>query len=87
MDPLLYSVLIEIRDELKELNSKLDVMQGYGNAWSIGDIYDKLSDIQNEIADASVSVCDKVSDIGCGYDIGDVCSRLDTLDTTISLKD
>ena len=44
------SVLKEILDELKEMNSKLDSIQGDGLWNSISDVHNKLDDIETIIS-------------------------------------
>jgi len=66
----LLSVLIEIRDQLFELNSKINNLTGFGS--------NDLSDI--------VTAVDNIRG-GTGYDLADVCQKLDAIDLTIMTKD
>ncbi|AFQ42438.1 hypothetical protein [Desulfosporosinus meridiei] len=76
MDELI-AIMSEIRDQLVELNSKIDSLTGYG----INDI----SDIINAVDGIKGAL---------GYDLTDVCSKLDqidsslgSIDSTIMMKD
>lgn len=85
MDPLLLNLLTEIRDELRKLNLKLSLMQGNGT-WSICDLYDKVDDVRTTTRDIGADICDRISDIGCGYDLNDVVKALGEIDVSISMK-
>lgn len=66
----LISVMQDILAELKEINSKLDDIKGYGSDYSISDLASKLDDIKG---------------IGIFNSLSDVYNKIDSLETTIKL--
>jgi hypothetical protein len=76
MDELI-TIMGEIRDQLAELNNKIDNLTGCGS--------NNISDIVRVVEEIKGST---------GYDLTDVCNKLDmidlslsSIDTTISMKD
>jgi|GEM_PF-4742999 len=72
MDELI-SVLMDIKEQLVNLNNKIDTLTGYG-ADSISDICGKLNDI-----DFSLNIINSSLDT--------IDSSLGTIDMTITMKD
>jgi hypothetical protein len=73
----LLSVLIEIRDQLFELNSKIDKLTGFGKN-DLSDIVTAVDNIRGDAGYDLTDVCDKLAD---------VCDKLDVIDSTIMMKD
>lgn len=71
MDELV-SVMQDILVELREMNSKLDDIKGYGTCNSLSDVCDKLEDIKG------TESCNSLSD---------VCEVIESLEHTITLGD
>jgi hypothetical protein len=76
MDELI-TIMGEIRDQLEELNNKIDSLTSFG--------LNDISDIVSAVEGIKGST---------GYDLTDVCSKLDqidfslsTIDSTIMMKD
>jgi hypothetical protein len=69
MDELV-TIMSEIRDQLVELNNKIDNLTSYG-----------INDISN-IVNAVEGIKDN-----SGYDLSDVCNRLDQIDSSLSFID
>lgn len=69
MDELI-AIMGEIRDQLVELNSKIDNLTSCGSN-DISDIINAVEGIKGET----------------GYDLTDVCHKLDTIDSSLSTID
>jgi hypothetical protein len=54
----LISILTDIRDQLAELNNKIDALTGYG-AYSISDIFGKLDDINSSLGTIDMTIMTK----------------------------
>lgn len=72
MDELI-SILTEIRDQLADLNNKIDALTGYGTD-NISDICGKLDDVNSSLENVNSS-------------LEDVNSGLSTIDMTLMMKD
>ena len=55
MDELV-NVMSEILAELKEMNTKLDEIKGYGSYNSIADVYDKLTAVESAVNDVESGI-------------------------------
>ena len=90
MDELL-SVLGEIRDQLIDLNNKVDRLTGI---YDVSDIIDAINDIKgstgynltdiHEKVESVTSAVEKVTGI---YDLDDIYRKLDSIEEQIFLKD
>lgn len=76
MDELL-SVLTDIRDQLFELNSKIDSLTSFG-VNDISDIVNAVNDIKGSVGYDLTDVCDKLDSIE---------SSLGLIDSTLMMKD
>lgn len=68
------NVMQEILDELKEMNSKLDEIKGFGIYNSLCDVCDKIDSLGAEIKGA-----------GLYNSLSDVCDKIESLETTVTM--
>lgn len=79
MDEIL-SVLIDIKNELMEMNQKLDSIQGIGAYNSIADVCDKLDELSGgESLEGLASKIDEIKGTGIYDTVADVCDKLDAI--------
>lgn len=84
MNEEVVSLLSEILNELRDVNSKIDDVKGIGVYSSLSNVCDKIDELGNKI-DNLETVIDGIKGTGLYDSLSDVCDKIESLETTITL--